>query len=377
MASQNTLVRTHNSRVTRSQARTALKEKENINISSPIERKLRKPVKVVRKQKQIVRQSILIAEQVKRADDDFEPKTIRRPIPEISVDARLGAELHSLDEPNFENVNDTKMKTQQLPPRRRVRTGPYGSAEANAHKGSLPPIVRDANGPREDAPLGVEDAFDVDDDRQSYIEESSYQPDPNDPFGFVAAERKVKHARQLLGEQEAKDSWRRDGRRSRGQDSFSISLDRSENENNDEEAERAFATPARPRQSRVSRSPTPSAPTVAHDTAEKARICVDEEEPSIQMTTMDLELLLPRRRAGRRGKRAAHKVRAVVENEDVDEYVAANGRRGRRVQLKHEDKEEVEEISLDEDAAKARTQRKKLFDDLQGYSLVTETYIWL
>ncbi|KAG9026251.1 hypothetical protein FRB95_009051 [Tulasnella sp. JGI-2019a] len=361
MAPRNKAITTNseNERSLRLQARIARKEKENINIPAPVEKKSRKLVKT--SGKKALQDPMLIAHVSKQEGAELEG------LGQPNMDVRLGADIGHESVPEFELLDDRKLRAgHQIPPKH-TQTNPQISLCARASHDSPPAMMKNTEPESDVKNTRMGDGFKGDNDGYNYVNEPSYQPDPDDPFGFFAVERKVKHTRQLLKEQEAKQSQKRAGRHSRGQTSLEINLKWSENEVDDEEAERAFATPTRPRRSQLRPSSVPP--------AKKSHVSVDEEETPAQLMTIDLEELLPKRRGGRRTKRMGRKVQATV-NDDGNGRVVPNGRRGRKVQPKNED-EEGEEIDLDVEAAQEKADRKKLFDDLEGYELAVETHIWL
>lgn len=184
----------------------------------------------------------------------------------------------------------------------------------------------------------------------SYSDEPSYQLDPDDPFGFAAAERKIKHRQQMLKEQARQDGRSRKSRGSVVQAPVAFNLSEEEGDDDDDEPERAFATPRKPRPS-MRRPPRPSSvPPIPLESLREDCIEIYEEEPSVKMTTEDLEQLLPKRRACWKGRRVGRKANAAH-----DEPEDGKPRRGRKPQERnHEDEEEAEVIDVDLDDASAK-----------------------
>lgn len=115
MAPRNLVKAAHGSRALRSQARTALKEKENINIPSPVERDSQKLAKVARKTKQAVREPSRGEEQPKLEEENAHLEVNEQLILGANVDKESGVDLNNLNGPEFEHADDSRMNEQHLP----------------------------------------------------------------------------------------------------------------------------------------------------------------------------------------------------------------------------------------------------------------------
>ncbi|KAG8952524.1 hypothetical protein FRC04_004584 [Tulasnella sp. 424] len=236
-----------------------------------------------------------------------------------------------------------------------------------------------------------------------YMDEPSRQPDPSDPFGFLAAERQLKLRRDALkgraSGNKAELSFEEEAVVA-AQLEWEVEEDDDEDE---EEAPRAFATPKRSRVSRLRRSTRrPSLQSLSE--VPSSSVIVLEATPrrpeSPRLTTMELEELLPKRRPAKKfpklGQRAAANKERKVSNRKNDARVSRNDcdsedearevtskksrrpRRGaKKEKIESEDEREEIDLDMDEKNFKAREDRKKALGELDNYKFETEMEIWL
>lgn len=206
-----------------------------------------------------------------------------------------------------------------------------------------------------------------------YMDEPSRQPDPSDPFGFLAAERQLQLRRDAL---KGRASYNKAELSFEEEAVVAAQLEWEVGEDGDddeEEAPRAFATPKRSRVSRLRRS-TRRSSLQSLSEVPSSGVTVLEATPrrpeSPRLTTMELEELLPKRRPAKKfpklGQRAAANKERKVSNRKNDAKVSRNdcdsgdeaggmtskkSRRPRRGAKKErmESEDEREEINLDMD----------------------------
>ncbi|KAG8934868.1 hypothetical protein FRC01_014034 [Tulasnella sp. 417] len=233
-----------------------------------------------------------------------------------------------------------------------------------------------------------------------YLDEPSRGPDPLDPFGFIAAERQLQVRREALkrqaGGSKAELSFEEEA-------AVAAELEWELGEDEDEEdAPRAFATPKRPRVSKLRRS-TRRSSLQSLSQVRSSGVTILEATPerpgSPRFTTMQLEELLPKRRPVKRLPKTSqrstakkerkvsnrNKAKAVVEDQDSeDEAGGTTTRKSRRPrrgakkeQMEVDDEQEEIDVDVDEKNFKAREDRKKALSELDNYKFETETEIWL
>lgn len=146
-----------------------------------------------------------------------------------------------------------------------------------------------------------------------YADEPSRQPDPTDPFGFLAAERQLKLRREAFREERSAGA---------GDLSFeeeaaiSAALQIQFDEEEEEDAPRAFATPQKARASRIRRSTRNSSPRspVQPDSSGHTILEATPRRPeSPRLTTMELEELLPKRRPVKKFPKLGQRANAQSE----------------------------------------------------------------
>ncbi|KAG9049013.1 hypothetical protein FS837_011487 [Tulasnella sp. UAMH 9824] len=233
-----------------------------------------------------------------------------------------------------------------------------------------------------------------------YVDEPSRGPDPLDPFGFLAAERQLQMRRESL-------------KRKAGSNRAELSFEEEAavaaelewelgEEEEDEDAPRAFATPKRPRVSNLRRSTRrSSAQSLSQVPSSGVTIleATPERPGSPRLTTMELEELLPKRRPVKKlpklGQRTTAKKErkvpdrnkakvSVVDRDSEDETEGNPSKKSKRPRrgakkdrLDVDDEQEEIDPDVDETNFKAREDRKKALSELDNYKFETETEIWL
>ncbi|KAG9017979.1 hypothetical protein FRB90_012804, partial [Tulasnella sp. 427] len=133
-----------------------------------------------------------------------------------------------------------------------------------------------------------------------YADEPSRHPDPADPFGFLAAERQIQLRREALRQQGGDLSFEEEM-------AVAAELDweRGDSEDNeDEDAPRAFATPKRARVSKLRRSTrhstlSSSQQSLVNDPPAKLK-AAPKQSSSPNLTPLELVDLLPKRRPAKK-----------------------------------------------------------------------------